>query len=76
MMIKVADLRGATDEQLVLDLLEGTGVLVVHGSGFGCDPAAGCFRLAYLADERTPDASFKEIGRFMARSQAELLSAV
>lgn len=76
MMIKVADLNGATDEQFVLDLLEATGVLVVHGSGFGCDPAAGYFRLVYLADERTLDASFKEIGRFMARSRAELLSAV
>src|SRR4030095_12778320 len=49
LMIKVDDLGGRTDEQFVLDMLEETGVLVVHGSGFGCDPRAGYFRLVYLA---------------------------
>jgi alanine-synthesizing transaminase len=37
MMIKVAELAERNDEQFVLDLLQETGVLVVHGSGFGCD---------------------------------------
>jgi len=51
LMVHVADMGGRTDEQFVLDLLEASNVLVVHGSGFGCDPEAGYFRLVYLADE-------------------------
>ncbi|MBI4476182.1 MAG: aminotransferase class I/II-fold pyridoxal phosphate-dependent enzyme, partial [Acidobacteria bacterium] len=40
---------GATDEQFVLQLLRETGVLVVHGSGFGLPPADGYFRVVFLA---------------------------
>ena len=65
MMIKVSDLADRTDEQFVLDLLNATGVLVVHGSGFGTDPNAGFFRLVYLADQATLDSAFNAIGRFM-----------
>ena len=66
MLIKVKDLKGRTDERFVLDLLDQTSVLVVHGSGFGCQENEGYFRLVYLADEATLDTSFHEIGRFMA----------
>jgi alanine-synthesizing transaminase len=38
-----------TDEQYVLALLHATGVLCVHGSGFGMDPRAGYFRMVFLA---------------------------
>src|SRR6185295_15113717 len=41
---------GVTDEQYVLALLRETGVLCVYGSGFGTDPAAGFFRVVFLAD--------------------------
>ena len=51
LMIHVDDMGGRNDEQFVLDLLETSNVLVVHGSGFGCDPRDGYFRLVYLADE-------------------------
>jgi alanine-synthesizing transaminase len=40
---------GTTDEQFVLGLLRETGVLVVHGSGFGTRPEDGFFRLVTLA---------------------------
>lgn len=53
LMIRVADMGGRTDEQFVLDLIKTANVLVVHGSGFGCDPQAGYFRMVYLADEQT-----------------------
>jgi aspartate/methionine/tyrosine aminotransferase len=53
LMIRVADMDGRTDEQFVLDLIKTANVLVVHGSGFGCDPQAGYFRMVYLADEQT-----------------------
>ena len=39
---------GRTDEDFVLGLLRDTGVLVVYGSGFGRDPAAGTFRVVFL----------------------------
>ena len=75
MMIKVDDLNGRTDEQFVLDLLQETGVLVVHGSGFGCDPGEGYFRLVYLADADALDDAFSKVGRFMATCHVESLIA-
>lgn len=64
LMIKADNLKGRTDEQYAMELLESSGVLVVHGSGFGCDPAAGYFRLVYLADEKLLGAAFDGIERF------------
>lgn len=66
LMIKTEKPGGRTDEQFVLDLLEKTGVLVVHGSGFGTDPEQGYFRMVYLADEATLGDVFNRIDRFMA----------
>lgn len=40
---------GTTDEQFVLQLLHETGVLVVHGSGFGLPASEGYFRVVFLA---------------------------
>ena len=80
MMVKVDDLGGRTDEQFVLDLLEATGVLVVHGSGFGCSENDGYFRLVYLASEAMLDSALGEIGRFTAESgkapEAERLQTI
>jgi aspartate/methionine/tyrosine aminotransferase len=67
-MIKAKDPLGRTDERFVLDLLEETGVLVVHGSGFGSDPSDGFFRLVYLADESVLKSVFKGIGRFLEKA--------
>jgi aspartate/methionine/tyrosine aminotransferase len=61
LMIHVADMGGRTDEQFVLDLIKTANVLVVHGSGFGCDPQAGYFRMVYLADEQTLGKAFDGI---------------
>src|SRR5216684_1022451 len=71
MMIRVGGTNHSTDEQFVVDLLNDTGVLVVHGSGFGCDSTAGYFRLVYLANEEALDIAFKAIGRFVARCRSE-----
>lgn len=68
MMIKVDDLGDRTDEQFALGLLQETGVLVVHGSGFGCDADAGYFRLVYLASEELLDAAFGKIQGFVAQT--------
>jgi aspartate/methionine/tyrosine aminotransferase len=71
LMVKTDHLNGRTDEQFALDLLEASGVLVVHGSGFGCDPNDGYFRLVYLADEQTLDAAFDGIEQAMQMTPQE-----
>ncbi len=65
LMIKAEKQGGRTDEQFVLDLLKETGVLVVHGSGFGVEPQQGYFRIVYLADESTLGDVFDRIDRFL-----------
>src|SRR5918996_3125054 len=42
--------EGATDEDFVLGLVRQTGVLCVHGSGFGTKSEDGYFRIVTLAD--------------------------
>lgn len=69
LMIKAENLQGQTDEQFVLSLLEATGVLVVHGSGFGAAPEDGYFRLVYLADEEMLNTAFSRIAHFLASSE-------
>lgn len=63
LMVKVDDMGERTDEQFVLDLLEASNVLVVHGSGFGSDPRAGYFRMVYLAGEELLGSAFDAIER-------------
>lgn len=69
MMVKVLDTGGLSDEQFALELLEETGVLVVHGSGFGCRPDEGFFRLVYLADEAAIDHAFQSVRNFLEARQ-------
>jgi alanine-synthesizing transaminase len=71
LMVKTENLNGRTDEQFAIDLLEASGVLVVHGSGFGCNPNDGYFRLVYLADEHTLDTAFDGIEQAMHLSPQE-----
>ena len=66
LMVKVEELCGRTDEQFVLEMLESTAVLVVHGSGFGSHPNDGYFRLVYLADQETLTKSLVAIGGFVS----------
>jgi len=55
---------GHTDEQFVLSLLNATGILVVHGSGFGVDPEQGYFRVVYLADPAELTSIYTDIAAF------------
>jgi aspartate/methionine/tyrosine aminotransferase len=68
-MPKVALPPGRTDEAYVLALLRATGILCVHGSGFGMRPADGYFRIVFLA---SPD-DLREIYRDMADFTADYL---
>ncbi|HXG66074.1 MAG TPA: aminotransferase class I/II-fold pyridoxal phosphate-dependent enzyme [Blastocatellia bacterium] len=65
MMVQASDAIGQDDEKFVLDILEETGVLVVHGSGFDADARQGYFRLVYLASEETLDLAFSAIRRYL-----------
>jgi alanine-synthesizing transaminase len=60
---------GRTDEQYVLALLRATGVLCVHGSGFGMPAADGYFRVVFLA----PPDELNEIYSLMSDFTADYL---
>jgi len=57
---------GRTDEDFVLGLLKHTGILCVYGSGFGTDPAAGFFRIVFLASPAELDGYCDAIEAFTA----------
>ena len=61
LMVKVNDLNSGTDEHFALNLLQETGVLVVHGSGFGTRADEGYFRMVYLGDEAVLNQAFDGI---------------
>jgi len=55
---------GRTDEDFVLSLLRETGILCVHGSGFGMPPEDGFFRIVFLANPQELSAIYRDIGTF------------
>ena len=55
---------GRTDEDYVLALLRETGILCVHGSGFGTAPEDGSFRIVFLADPEELAGIYRDIGAF------------
>ena len=69
LMVKVDNLGGRTDESFILNLLEETGILVVHGSGFGTRPQQGYFRMVYLPSEEILAEVFNKIAGFLAQHQ-------
>jgi len=70
-MPKVALPPGRTDEAYVLALLRATGVLCVHGSGFGLPPSDGYLRIVFL----TSLDELHEVYRLMAEFSADYLRA-
>ena len=57
---------GRTDFDFVKGLLRETGILCVHGSGFGTDPAEGYVRVIFLADPDRLTAYYDQIEAFTA----------
>ena len=55
---------GRTDEHYVLSLLRATGILTVHGSGFGMPPDQGTFRIVFLADPADLKSIYGDIATF------------
>jgi aspartate/methionine/tyrosine aminotransferase len=60
--------RWKDDQQFVIDLLNSTGVLTVHGSGFGSAYGAGHFRIVYLAPEEMLEKAMDRLERFMNKA--------
>ena len=55
---------GRTDEDFVLALLRETGILCVHGSGFGMAPEQGFMRIVFLAEPSELRSLYADIGAF------------
>lgn len=54
-----------SDEEFVLSLLRETGVLFVHGSGFGQKPGTTHFRIVFLPPEDVLSAAFDHLEAFV-----------
>jgi alanine-synthesizing transaminase len=55
---------GKSDEDYVLALLRETGILTVHGSGFGMRPEDGFLRIVFLADPRELAVIYRDMAAF------------
>jgi aspartate/methionine/tyrosine aminotransferase len=60
------DGRWKNDLEFVIDLLNNTGVLTVHGSGFGSTFGSNHFRIVYLANEELLEQAMDKVERFLA----------
>jgi aspartate/methionine/tyrosine aminotransferase len=62
-----------SDETLVLAILEATGLLFVHGSGFGTDPSAGFVRIVYLPEANELREMYLKVADFVKTCQSSFL---
>jgi len=65
-----------TDEQFILALLRATGILYVHGSGFGKQPHEGFFRMVFLPEKDILTDVYKRLGEFVVHYRESKLSAI
>jgi alanine-synthesizing transaminase len=63
-MPQVALPQGRTDEDFVLGLLRATGILCVHGSGFGLPADGGYFRVVFLASPAELGVIYDEVADY------------
>jgi alanine-synthesizing transaminase len=56
-----------SDEKFVRQLLSETGVLVVHGAGFGESPGTAHFRVVYLAPEDVLSSAYDKLEEFVKK---------
>ncbi|MER3407537.1 MAG: hypothetical protein C4292_01680, partial [Nitrososphaera sp.] len=63
------------DQQFVVDLLNETGVLTVHGSGFGSAYGSGHFRVVYLPPEEVLEKAMDLLECFVATASSSSAAA-
>ncbi|MCA9322712.1 MAG: aminotransferase class I/II-fold pyridoxal phosphate-dependent enzyme, partial [Planctomycetes bacterium] len=59
------DVDPATEEAFIADLVRETGVVVVHGGGFGQRPGTAHFRIVFLPPEDVLEKAYAKIGAFV-----------
>lgn len=59
------ELDGIDDKAWVSGLIQKTGVVVVHGSGFGQKPGTAHFRIVFLPPEPILERAYRAIGDYM-----------
>ncbi|HHI97357.1 MAG TPA: aminotransferase class I/II-fold pyridoxal phosphate-dependent enzyme, partial [Thermodesulfatator atlanticus] len=59
------DIPGVSDRDFVKELISETGVVVVHGSGFGQKPGTAHFRVVFLPPEDVLERAYERIKKFM-----------
>jgi aspartate/methionine/tyrosine aminotransferase len=67
--------RWRDDQHFVIDLLNNTGVLTVHGSGFGSTYGSGHFRIVYLPPEQMLEKAMDRLERFLIVNNYKTISA-
>ena len=65
------DHRWKDDQHFVIDLLNNTGVLTVHGSGFGTAFGASHFRIVYLPKEETLEKAIDNLEYFLYQQSSK-----
>jgi alanine-synthesizing transaminase len=65
------EIKGS-DEAFVTGLIRETGVVVVHGSGFGQRPGTHHFRVVFLPPEETLRKAYASIRSYLERHRKEL----
>jgi alanine-synthesizing transaminase len=63
---KIEDNKYATDKEFVIQLLKTTGILTVHGSGFGTQYGTGHFRMVFLPEIPILEEALDKIEKFVA----------
>lgn len=63
---KIENSKYKSDKEFVLDLLKSTGVLTVHGSGFGTQYGSGHFRMVFLPEIPILEQALDKIEQFVA----------
>jgi aspartate/methionine/tyrosine aminotransferase len=63
---KIENNKYKSDKEFVLDLLKSTGVLTVHGSGFGTRYGSGHFRMVFLPEIPILEQALDKIEQFVA----------
>ncbi|WP_022853642.1 aminotransferase class I/II-fold pyridoxal phosphate-dependent enzyme [Thermodesulfatator atlanticus] len=65
------DVPGVSDIEFVKELIAETGVVVVHGSGFGQKPGTAHFRVVFLPPEDILEKAYERIKDFMQKFLAK-----